>query len=98
MPARRRPRRAVDRDAPLILYSAGCAGLIRERARPCPSRHRVAGAQRGMAQSGSAPALGAGSRGFKSLYPDQTGERSQEPFFQIVVERRDGNQVLTPLC
>ena len=28
---------------------------------------------RGMAQSGSAPALGAGSRGFKSLCPDQCG-------------------------
>ena len=28
---------------------------------------------RGMAQSGSAPALGAGSRGFKSLCPDQRG-------------------------
>ena len=28
---------------------------------------------RGMAQSGSAPALGAGSRGFKSLCPDQYG-------------------------
>ena len=26
---------------------------------------------RGIAQSGSAPALGAGCRGFKSLYPDQ---------------------------
>lgn len=25
---------------------------------------------RGIAQSGSAPALGAGCRGFKSLYPD----------------------------
>ena len=25
---------------------------------------------RGLAQSGSAPALGAGCRGFKSLYPD----------------------------
>ena len=27
--------------------------------------------RRGMAQSGSAPALGAGGRGFKSLCPDQ---------------------------
>ena len=27
--------------------------------------------QRGIAQPGSAPALGAGCRGFKSLYPDQ---------------------------
>jgi hypothetical protein len=26
---------------------------------------------RGIAQSGSAPALGAGCRGFESLYPDQ---------------------------
>ena len=26
---------------------------------------------RGVAQSGSAPALGAGCRGFESLYPDQ---------------------------
>ncbi len=26
---------------------------------------------RGIAQSGSAPALGAGGRGFESLYPDQ---------------------------
>ena len=47
-----------------------------------PVRHReliVTGAVRmivrsglrGMAQSGSAPALGAGCRGFKSLCPDQ---------------------------
>ncbi len=28
---------------------------------------------RGIAQSGSAPALGAGCRGFKSLYPEQAG-------------------------
>lgn len=27
---------------------------------------------RGIAQSGSAPALGAGCRGFESLYPDQS--------------------------
>ena len=27
--------------------------------------------KRGIAQSGSAPALGAGCRGFESLYPDQ---------------------------
>ena len=27
--------------------------------------------ERGIAQSGSAPALGAGCRGFESLYPDQ---------------------------
>ena len=28
--------------------------------------------QRGIAQSGSAPALGAGCRGFESLYPDHS--------------------------
>ena len=33
--------------------------------------HRAALLYRGIAQSGSAPALGAGCREFKSLYPDQ---------------------------
>ena len=31
---------------------------------------------RDVAQSGSAPALGAGCRGFKSLYPDQFCDRA----------------------
>lgn len=31
--------------------------------------------QRGIAQSGSAPALGAGCRGFESLYPEQIAGR-----------------------
>ena len=31
----------------------------------------IAAHSRGMAQSGSAPALGAGCREFESLYPDQ---------------------------
>lgn len=31
---------------------------------------------RGIAQSGSAPALGAGGRGFESLCPDQSSARS----------------------
>ena len=35
---------------------------------------------RGMAQSGSAPALGAGSRGFESLCPDQRGVSSGHQF------------------
>ena len=33
---------------------------------------------RGVAQPGSAPALGAGGRGFKSLRPDQSIERQEE--------------------
>jgi hypothetical protein len=32
---------------------------------------RCVALKRGIAQSGSAPALGAGCRGFESLYPDQ---------------------------
>ena len=36
-------------------------------------KNRLCGPNRGVAQSGSAPALGAGCRGFKSLCPDQFG-------------------------
>ena len=35
-------------------------------------RHRYSCEFRGIAQSGSAPALGAGCREFESLYPDQS--------------------------
>lgn len=41
--------------------------IIQTRYRVKCKRHGI----RGIAQSGSAPALGAGCRGFKSLYPDQ---------------------------
>ena len=47
----------------------GCVELIVAGAVRIIRRPRL----RGMAQSGSAPALGAGSRGFKSLCPDQYG-------------------------
>ena len=33
---------------------------------------------RGIAQSGSAPALGAGCREFESLYPDQVSQQSED--------------------
>ncbi len=44
--------------------------------------------RRGIAQSGSAPALGAGCREFESLYPDhllnvQVGERIYAPVAQL---------------
>jgi hypothetical protein len=42
---------------------------------------------RGIAQSGSAPALGAGCRGFKSLYPDQV----VEVLHYLNVPRREHN-------
>ena len=64
----------------------GRAGGVPDRARGRPRGNHMAAfgmipvscrraggvRRRGMAQSGSAPALGAGGRGFKSLYPDHS--------------------------
>ena len=46
---------------------------------------------RGIAQSGSAPALGAGCREFESLYPDQFSTAA------LVLERLIGDQALKDL-
>ncbi len=43
----------------------------------CYSTYHEHSFSRGIAQSGSAPALGAGCRGFESLYPDQMSNLSQ---------------------
>ena len=51
-----RRRGLTARDTGRIVLDRGCS---------------AAGCTRGIAQSGSAPALGAGCRGFESLYPDQ---------------------------
>jgi hypothetical protein len=40
-----------------------------------PAEYDPFSIKRGIAQSGSAPALGAGCRGFKSLYPEKIADR-----------------------
>ncbi len=54
----------------MIIKEIDCSLSLEYDAKPlCTSLH--SGKYRGIAQSGSAPALGAGCRGFESLYPDQ---------------------------
>jgi hypothetical protein len=75
--------RARSRSRPR-LSSASARGAKRPRLRcsasRCsgprrPSRSEQGQTRRGVAQPGSAPALGAGGRGFKSPLPDQTTQR-----------------------
>ena len=62
----------------------GCLGTLSclrrrkrrsRKAAPATCERRADTSSRGIAQSGSAPALGAGCRGFESLYPDHPDRR-----------------------